>query len=483
MTELVPIALLAWIPIAAALFTWVHPRRAVLIAYLVGFLFLPQGIIEFAGLPELTRTAATSLGVVLGVCFTDAGRLFRFRPRWVDIPMAVWCLSALASSIANQIGDYFGIYDGMSVMLSRVLEWGVPYLMARIYITRLEHLRELAIAIAIGGIVYVPLCLFEIRMSPQLHKILYGFHPTHFGMTYRFGGYRPMVFMQHGLMLGLWMTAASIAAIWLWYGRSYRALFGMPAVLIMLAVFCTTILCKSTGALILLIGALGLLFTLRYLRLTTLVYVAVLLPPLYMFARANGWWDGAQMVHVAAMINEERADSLEGRLENETLIAERAMKRPLFGWGQWSRWRVTDETGKDITVADGMWIITLGQSGLVGLGSLMALLLLPILLLVRVIPVRYWSTPVVAPAAALATIVLVYALDLLLNAMISPVYLLAAGGLTSLYVTAPVWRRQQARAQLQRHRQWASMRPDADADADPAGSSSPARQPGRRGYA
>jgi len=264
-----------------------------------------------------------------------------------------------------------------------------------------------------------------------------------------------MVFMQHGLMLGLWMTAAAIAAVWLWYGRSYRTLFGVPSVLIMLAVFGTTVLCKSTGALALLIGAFGLLFALRYLHLKTLVYIAVLLPPLYMFARANGWWDGAQMVHVAAMIDEERADSLEGRLENETLIAERAMKRPLFGWGQWSRWRVRDESGKDITVADGMWIITLGQAGLVGLGSLMATLLLPILLLARALPIRLWATPAGAPAAAVAVILLVYALDLLLNAMLSPVYLLAAGGLSSLYLTAPAWKARLAQMHSARRRHWA----------------------------
>lgn len=440
MAELVPIALLAWIPICAGLFTWFQPRRALLVAYIVGFLFLPQGQLEFAGFPELTRTASTSIGVLIGIMFVDAGRVFRFRPSWVDIPMAVWCLAPLASSISNQIGEYFGIYDGLSVALGTTLEWGVPYFMARLYITRLEHLRELGIAILIGGLVYVPLCLFEVRMSPQLHHLVYGYHPTHFGMTYRWGGYRPMVFLQHGLMLGLWMTAVSITAVWLWYGRSYRALFGVPAVIVMIVVVLTTILCKSTGALALLMGALGLLFALRHLRLTTLVYVAVLIPPLYMFARANGWWDGEQMVHMAAMIDEERASSLEGRLENETLIADRAMERPLFGWGQWGRWRVTDEQGKDITVADGMWIITLGQAGLVGLGAMMASLLLPILLLVRTMPVRLWSTPAVAPAAALAAILLVYVLDLLLNAMISPVYVLIAGGLSSLYVAAPGWR-------------------------------------------
>lgn len=450
MPELVSIILLAWIPLVVGLFTWFNPRHAVLIAYIGGFLFLPQGTIEFAGLPDLTRTASTSIGVMLGVLLVDAGRLVRYRLSWVDIPMLVWCVAPLASSISNRIGDYFGVYDGASAVLGQVLAWGIPYLVARLYITDLRHLHELAMGILIGGAIYIPLCLFEVRMSPQLHRFLYGFHPTHFGMSMRFGGYRPMVFLQHGLMLGLWMTAASIVAVWMWYTRSYRQMFGVPAVLIMIAMVGTAFLCKSTGALVLLLAGLGLLFSVRHLRLRLIVYVALAIAPLYMFTRVNDLWSGEQVVQLAAHIDEERATSLLGRLENESMIADRAMKRPLFGWGQWGRWRVTNELGEDITVADGMWIITLGQMGLTGLIALTTSLLLPIVLLLRALPVRYWTTPAGGPAACLAAVLLVYMLDLLPNAMLSPVYLLIAGGLTSFCLASLNQRRQVAYAQQAR---------------------------------
>ena len=59
--------------------------------------------------------------------------------------------------------------------------------------------RTLLISIFIGGLLYVPLCLFEIRMSPQLHKLVYGFHQHIFAQTFRFEGWRPTVFLQHGL--------------------------------------------------------------------------------------------------------------------------------------------------------------------------------------------------------------------------------------------------------------------------------------------
>ena len=58
----------------------------------------------------------------------------------------------------------------------------------------------------LGGLIYVPLCLFEVRMSPQLHNMVYGFAQHSFGQTVRGGGWRPMVFMQHGLAVGLFMS-------------------------------------------------------------------------------------------------------------------------------------------------------------------------------------------------------------------------------------------------------------------------------------
>ena len=50
----------------------------------------------------------------------------------------------------------------------------------------------------------------------------------------------------------------------------------------------------------------------------------------------------------------------------------------LWGWGAFGRGRVYDDTGKDISVTDGWWIIQLGGRGAVGLACLLGLLLLPI---------------------------------------------------------------------------------------------------------
>ncbi len=109
-----------------------------------------------------------------------------------------------------------GPLAGVSRVMTGMFRWGIPYAMGRAYFRDWGSLRELAIGVFIGGVAYLPFVWYEIRMSPQLHTMLYGFFQHTFGQHLRYGGFRPIVFMQHGLMVGLWMAAASLAGLWLW---------------------------------------------------------------------------------------------------------------------------------------------------------------------------------------------------------------------------------------------------------------------------
>jgi hypothetical protein len=432
-TLLIPIALYGWIAVVLALFSALPARRAVIISFIGAWLFLPQGAIALQGLPDLTRITVTSFSVLLGVLLFDAGRLVQYRPSWVDLPMVVWCVCPLASSVTNGLGAY----DGFSTILQRLATWGAPYLIGRMYFNTLPALRELAVGILIGGLIYVPLCLLEVRLSPQLHRWVYGQRHFDFSQTYRWGGYRPTVFMQHGLMVALWMISATLAAAWLWMSGSLKRLYNVPISALFGALLITSILCKSAGALMLLLGSVGVLFATRYVRTPALILLLVMVPPLYVTVRARGMWDGQRLVELAARVNEKRAASLEGRFENETMLVEKAFDKPLFGWGTWGRWRIRDDMDRDITTADSLWIISLGQTGLVGLSSLLAVLLLPVLLLMRRVPVRHWVQPATGGAAVLAVLLLVYLFDSLLNAMLNPIFVLAAGGISGFYIIAP----------------------------------------------
>jgi hypothetical protein len=451
MTVLVPITLYGWVIVAVILFAVLPPRRAVLVAFITGWLFLPQAAIEFSGLPDLTKVTAASMGALIGVLLFDAGRLTAFRFSWVDLPMAAWCLAPGAASIANDLG----MHDALSGLLREIFTWGIPYFIGRLYFTDLASLRELAIGVFLGGLVYVPLCLWEIRMSPQLHNIVYGFHPTHFMMTVRFGGYRPMVFMQHGLMVGMWMTSTTLAGVWLWRTGALQKVGSLPMWALVGGLGATTVICKSMGALSLLALGLALLIVNRYLRSSLVLATVLLIAPAYMFVRVQGLWDGQELIDLAASIDEERAESLAGRLRDENLLIERASERPILGWGGWGRWRVKDEyTGQDLTASDGMWVIVRGETGGVGLVCNTLIVLLPFLLLLRRVPARHWSMPTFAGPAILAMLLLLWSIDNLFNAMHNPVYILAAGGLSGFYLA---WPRQQWAMRRAQQQQMAMM--------------------------
>ncbi len=425
MNSLVPIALFGWIPLVLLLFMIMRPRRAVIVSFVFAWLFLPVAGFALPGLPDYTKMSATCVGVLLGTVLFDAGRFRKFHFHLIDIPMVVVCLSPFVTSLTFQ----FDWYDGLSNVTLQIINWGLPYFIGRLYFSDLESLRELAIGIIIGGVIYFPLCLFELRMSPQLHNWVYGYHAHLFQQTKRWGGWRPTVFMQHGLAVGMWMAATSLLAIWAWFSHIMKGKWHHLLGLIVIPLVATTVLCKSTGAIVLLVFGVALLCLRPVYGIRIILLVAVLMPPVYMTARIQGW-SGDSVVKLAESVSEERAASLAYRFEAEELLAERAMQRPLLGWGGWGRSRVYDESGRDLAVTDSLWIITLGQKGLVGLISLSTVLLIPPLLLAWRVPSRLWIDPVVAPVAMLSLIALLYMYDNLANAMVNPIFIIVIGGVS-----------------------------------------------------
>lgn len=423
MSLLVPLTLLGWIPVVLLLFALLPPRRAVTVAFVSAWLFLPMAGYELPGLPPYTKMSATCLGVLIGVAIFDAGRMSAFRFRMLDLPFAIWCVCPFFSSITNGLGTY----DGLSAVLGQLFKWGLPYFIGRLYYGDLEGLRELALGIFIGGLAYVPLCLYEIRMSPQLHVMVYGFHQHSFDQTYRLGGWRPVVFMQHGLMVGMWMTSASLVGLMLWRSRAVLHLNRLPVSTLVGVQLLTTVLCKSFGSLVLLAVGLGLM-VFRHTRLAVLA--VLLLAPLYMTLRAGGWYPSA-ILDAVGVVGPSKVASLRARVDNEVVLVERALEQPIFGWGTHNRNRVYDHLGRPV-VTDSLWIITFGQRGLVGLASLTAMLMLgPGLLLLNVRPSQ-WLHPALAPAVALALVVVLFTFDSLVNGMLNPLYTIAAGGLTGM---------------------------------------------------
>ena len=321
-----------------------------------------------------------------------------------------------------------------------VMTWGIPYLIGRLYLTDLDGLRDAAIAIVQGGVVYAGLCFVEIVLSPQLHRWVYGYHQHSFAQTIRFGGYRPMVFLEHGLAVGTFMASASICALALWRYGAVRSIFWLPMSLVVAGLFFMTVMCKSSGSVVLLIGGVATLLASCRLRSAIPLMILIALPLLYMVTRTLGVFDGTMLVSIANdLINEDRAQSLEYRMRMETAVVDRALEQPALGWGGWNRSRAVGDNDRQMAVTDGLWIIAMGQRGLVGLVALYGTFLVgPLLLGGRYRP-DAWRHPAVAPAFACAIVVVIHMIDNIPNGMPSPVVYFLGGGLAGLLRYQPNW--------------------------------------------
>jgi O-antigen ligase len=144
--------------------------------------------------------------------------------------------------------------------------------------------------------------------------------------------------------------------------------------------------------------------------------------------RAYGLVPLPELVQGASLVSEERAQSLQFRFDNEDILLDRALERPVFGWGTWGRNRVYDDmSGQDTSVTDGLWILEFGGSGWLGFLAIFGLLFLPILYVCRALRGR--ARLASWPTVGLVLFVGVNMLELLPNSTLPPWTWLIAGSL------------------------------------------------------
>ena len=428
MSPLVPIMLFGWIPMVLVLFALMPARKAVISAFLFAWLFLPNASYEIRFCPDYDKTSATCVGVFLAVLIFDSSRLLTFRPKLIDLPVVTLSLCPFLSSISNGLGAY----DGLSEAFGQTVAWLLPYFIGRLYFSDAVGQRDLLIGIFIGGLVYVPLCLWEIRMSPQLAYQVYGLS-IDFVQNVRYGGYRPCVFMGHGLTVGWWLMLASLSGFWLWQSKSLPHLFGVPTHILLVPVVVTTLLCKAMGPLSMMFVGMAVLLITKYFRTSIPIVALAVIPAAFILVRALGLWDAYLLVDVAnSTFGAQRAQSLEVRVVNDTRLAAHARQRPFVGWGGWGRNRVTNEEGRDVSVTDSLWGIKFGVNGFVGLLALLGTILLPPLLLGFRVPPRLWGHPLISPAVLFALVLALWGFNVTVNAAMDPFNILMAGGLSGV---------------------------------------------------
>jgi hypothetical protein len=367
----VPVALFGMLFLGPLLFWLMPPRRAAIAVVLLGTLFLPNAAYSVPLLRSFDKGTATVLALVLGTLLFDGWRLINYRPHIVDLPMLVWCICPLASSISNDLG----VYDGLAESMNNVNIYGLPYAIARLYIKDREGVHDLILGIVIAGLVYVPFCLLEMVKGPFFHARLYGFYPHNFWEQLKPRGWRPSVFFIHGLWLCGFMAYSAICTVCLWRSKSVARIRGIKMLWVVAAIVGMVLNCNSSGAIAIFGLASAVIFSGRYRRFACLLLV--LLPMVYTTLRASGLWSGENLVALYGGKEEHEGRSLNTRLELEDRILGHALEQPLFGWGGYGRAvniKTEDTRG---TWTEALWTKAVGERGLVGLWAWMLSGLLP----------------------------------------------------------------------------------------------------------
>lgn len=433
------LALFAWPLVAIVLFNALPRREAVIWTVLGGYLLLPVRVgIDLPLLPPYDKDLAPSLVAIL-LCLSQAAKDRReIGPDASWLPstpatkllLGLYLLGPFLTTIVNGDPVFVGggiylrgltPYDAFSAVLGHMVLI-LPFFLGRRYLADPEAHRLALVALMIAALAYSVLMLFEIRMSPQLHRWVYGFFPHSFVQQIRMGGFRPVVFLGHGLVVAIFTTMALLAAIGVY--RLSRGRGRMRAALAALWLGLVLVLCKSFGALLLALVFVPVIWVLAPRRQMLFASAIGAIVITYPALRGADLIPVQSLIDAAASIDIERAQSLEVRIVNEDRLLARANERPLLGWGIWGRSRVYDSaTGEDISVTDGAWVITVGAFGWLGYIAEFGLLTAPFLLFLR----RRSAVP--AATAALAVVLAVNLLDLIPNSSLSPLTWMFAGGL------------------------------------------------------
>lgn len=437
------IALVIWPIVSLIIFAKLPLKQAVVVSVLTGHLLLPERFeIDLRGLPAIEKASMILVGLILGlIVYRNKDQhnpaipknILENQYRLIGILM----MGAIGLLIANTTLTVMTnrealVYGPVTLpglpwrdvisMVTNVVVVAAPFIVARKLFSQPEDHRMLLQYLVVAALAYSALILIEIRLSPQLHRWVYGFHQHSFAQHIRGGVFRPKVFLDHGLTVGFFLFSACIAAGALFYSADQKTktkrfiAFGF-LVLVLIA-------SRNLGATALILLIAPLLWMGRSLQIWSITIVTAIFLT-YPAVRQAQILPLDQIHAFAEQVSPARAQSLKYRFDNEDILLEHALKKPISGWGGWNRARVFNQDGRDISTTDGLWIIQIGQQGWLGYIGFFSLLTFPLLVLFRVrkrkeIPIE---------TIAIALIMMGNLIYLIPNATLTPIGWLFAGAL------------------------------------------------------
>lgn len=441
-----------WPLVAWVMFARMAPAKALVWVILGGYMVLPPlTAINLPMVPDFDKYSIPNLAAAMAVVFVLKDRFSLWPTSLLGRMLIIlYVLSPFATVLGNDDPIFFErgslpamrIYDSVAAVVGQFIVL-LPFFMARKYLATPQAQRVVLVALVTAGLIYSLPMLYEARMSPQLNLMIYGFFQHDFSQSIRFGGYRPFVFMPHGLWVAFFALMCLLASVTLF--RLGPAAVRHKQLLVMLYLIVVLLICRSAGPWVyaVLLGPVVLIMPRRFQVTVAMAMVAVVIT--YPLLRGLHLVPIDDIMAFASRLNEERGLSLQFRITNEELLLAHAAERPVFGWGGYGRGLLHDAVTGDISViADGGWIITLGVYGWAGYIAEFGLLSLPVFLIWR--EARQIEGADLSPyACTLALILAANLFDMLPNDTLIPFTWLLAGALTGYAEALAAKRREKTR--------------------------------------
>lgn len=340
----------------------------------IGNLFLPARVeVDLPLIPPVNKHFVLSILCLIGLKVLDNQHRLRIKLDSITKIYLLIICSMIVTISTNMEPVFNGLYwiQGMTAydIVSSAIKWLV--FITPLYAGYLIHQNnsnndKLFKVIVVLALIYSLFILIELRLSPQFHTWVYGFFPHNFNQHIRDGGYRPVVFLGHGLVVSIYLSLAVLTSLALFLSKR-GGLISRNGLIISIYLFVVLVLSKSLGAILLtLVGVVVLTFCSpkRVSKISlSITIIAVSYPLLAIFQLIPN----TTIIDLANQINPDRAISLASRIFQEQQIILHLNEKLMFGWGPWGRYRLIN------SVTDSFWIINIGTWGVIGFSLFMLL--------------------------------------------------------------------------------------------------------------
>jgi hypothetical protein len=202
-----------------------RPSTAALVVALGAEMFLPEWVsLKLPLMPPFNKHNLPYLCILVACMIRRPGWVSKLpKPRWIVWLAMLLVAGGVMTALTNRDSLVLGggqvylpaltVKDGFYMGIANFVSSFVPLFLGYALFRKPEDFERLLVGLAVACLLYIPFAMVELRFSPQWHYWIYGYHQHTFAQTIRWGGYRPMVFMSHGLALARFFLVGACCLI------------------------------------------------------------------------------------------------------------------------------------------------------------------------------------------------------------------------------------------------------------------------------